>query len=120
MKTVLCYFVMLGWLCTHATSLAQASPVKRISDKEAQKLAIRSPRPDYPLEARQKKMTGCGVVLVSVGSDGIVTSSTMATSTGTPILDRAATSGFKRWRFRGGQAFVFRSPICFTMAGSQY
>src|SRR5688572_12245942 len=90
-----------------ATTTLSAPPrsEKRISDTEAQKLAVRSPRPEYPLEARQKKITGSGVVLVRVSSAGIVTSATMFQSTGSPILDRAATSGFKRWRFRSGEPF---------------
>jgi protein TonB len=88
--------------------------------KEAQKLAIYSPTPVYPLTARRDKITGSGVVLVKVDSKGIVTSATMRQSTGSPILDNAAKSGFNRWRFKPGRAFWFRMPITFTMAGYQF
>lgn len=91
----------------------------QISDKEAEKLSVYAPRPVYPFVARQRQITGSGVVLVKVDSTGTVTSATMRQSTGSPILDGAATSGFKRWRFKPGRAFWFRSPITFTMAGYQ-
>ena len=120
MKAQSPYIVAITLVCATATLFAQAPQEKRITDRKAQKLAIRSPRPEYPLEARQKKITGSGVVLVRVTSAGIVSSATMFQSTGSPILDRAATSGFKHWRFRPGEPFYFRTPITFTMAGYYY
>jgi TonB family protein len=76
--------------------------------------AIYSPRPDYPVEARRSNITGAGVVLVRVNAAGIVTSAVMAQSTGSPLLDLAATSCFKRWRFKPGPAFTWRTPISFS------
>jgi protein TonB len=90
------------------------------SEIEVKKLALFAPRPEYPFVARQRKITGSGVVVVKVDATGIVTSATMRQSTGSPILDRAATSGFRRWRFKPGRAFWFRSPITFTMSGYNF
>lgn len=120
MKAILYSAILAAAVCANSSFAAQPPTEKRISDKEAQKLAIKSPRPEYPLIARQQKITGSGVVLVRVNSAGIVSSATMFQSTGSPILDRAATSGFKRWRFRPGEPFYFRTPITFTMAGYYY
>jgi TonB family protein len=51
---------------------------------------------------------------------GAVTSATMAQSTGNAILDNAATSAFRRWRFKPGTVSKVRTPITFTMSGAQY
>jgi TonB family protein len=99
------------------TAVAGAAPAMKpgqITADEATRLAVYSPRPDYPLVARQRSITGSGVVLVKVNDRGLVTSATMAQSTDSPILDAAATAGFKRWRFKSGRSFWFRSPITFT------
>lgn len=83
--------------------------------------AISSPRPEYPYEARRTKLTGNGVCVMTVDvSSGAVTSAEMATSTGSPILDNAATSAFRRWRFKPGTVSRVRTPITFTMTGAQF
>jgi TonB family protein len=84
--------------------------------------AISAPRPEYPYEARRNKITGSGVVLITIDpKSGDVTSAEMAQSTGSPILDNAATSAFRRWRFKPGhyQRFL-RLPITYTMSGATY
>ncbi len=83
--------------------------------------AISSPRPEYPYEARRTKLTGNGVCIMTVDvSSGAVTSAEMAKSTGSPILDNAATSAFRRWRFKPGTVSRVRTPITFTMTGAQF
>ncbi|MCA1660478.1 MAG: energy transducer TonB [Verrucomicrobiaceae bacterium] len=65
--------------------------------------------------------TGSGVCVMDVDtSSGAVTSASMAVSTGNPILDNAATSAFRRWRFKPGTVSKVRTPITFTMTGAQY
>lgn len=103
-----------------STLVAKPPPEKPISHLEAKKLVIKSPRPEYPPEARQMKITGSGVVLLRVDAAGDVMSATIDQSTGSPILDRAALSGYRRWRFRPGKAFIARMPIAFTAAGFNY
>jgi TonB family protein len=75
--------------------------------KEASRLshqptsAVSAPRPEYPYEARVKRITGHGVVLLTIDvQTGNVTDAIMAESTGSPILDNAAVSAFRRWRFK--------------------
>src|SRR3954464_5904422 len=51
---------------------------------------------------------------------GAVTSAEMAQSTGSPVLDNAATSAFRRWRFKPGTVSKVRTPITFTMSGASY
>jgi protein TonB len=120
MKAALFLITLATLLCAVPASAHAAASEKRITYQEAAKLAIRTPKPEYPLEARQKKMTGGGVLVVHVDAGGIVTSVTMRQSTGSPPLDRAAMAAFERWKFKPGQAFYFQQPVAFTMAGFHY
>jgi TonB family protein len=87
----------------------------------AKALAINSPRPEYPYEARSRHVMGSGVCVVSVDvASGAVTDATMAQSIGNPILDNAALSAFRRWRFKPGMVSKVKIPITFTMAGANY
>ena len=100
------------------TGLPKAGPMSMSSAKA---VAVSAPRPEYPYEARRSKLTGSGVCVMTVDtSSGAVTSADMATSTGSPILDNAATSAFRRWRFKPGTVSKVRTPITFTMTGAQF
>ena len=96
-------------------------PAGPMSMSSAKAVAVSAPRPEYPYEARRAKMTGSGVCVMTVDtSSGAVTSAVMAQSTGSPVLDNAAVSAFKRWRFKPGTVARVRTPITFTMTGAQY
>lgn len=120
MKAKLFSIVVVGVLCACSSFARAAESIKLLSCQEAENLAIQKPRLKYPIEARRSKITGSGTVVVRVNTAGVVTSTTMGTTTGSPILDRAAVSGCKFWRFKPGRAFYFRMPITFTMAGANY
>jgi len=81
---------------------------------------IYKPRIEYPYEARRSKVTGSGVIVVSVGPDGSVGEATMGQSTGSAILDNAATSAFRRARFKPGTVPKVKIPITFTLTGASY
>ncbi|MDQ6938576.1 MAG: energy transducer TonB [Verrucomicrobiota bacterium] len=106
---------LLALLCLTS---AFAEP-KEFSVVEVKTYLVTAPRPEYPKEARDRKITGSGVIVGDV-KDGRVISVRMAQSTGSPILDRSALSAFKRWRFRSDKTFRFRAPITFTMSGASY
>jgi periplasmic protein TonB len=91
-----------------------------MSISSAKALATYAPRPQYPYEARSRHITGSGVCVVEVSSSGSVTSASMAQSLGNPILDNAATSAFRQWRFKPNSVSKVRIPITFTMTGAQY
>lgn len=97
-----------------------ARPAGVMSISSAKALAINSPRPEYPYEARSRHIMGSGVCVVSVDASGTVTDATMAQSIGNPILDNSAVSAFKRWRFKAGVAPKVKIPITFTMTGASY
>ncbi|PYK88279.1 MAG: hypothetical protein DMF47_00550 [Verrucomicrobia bacterium] len=99
------------------------TPIKssEMSMSRAKALAIYAPRPQYPYEARSRRITGSGVCVADVDpGSGNVTSATMAQSIGNPILDNAAVSTFRQWRFRPGTVSKVRIPITFTMTGASY
>lgn len=81
---------------------------------------IFKPRIQYPYEARRSKITGSGTIVVSVSPDGSVTDASMGASTGSPILDNAATSAFRSARFKPGTVPRVRIPITFTLTGASY
>ncbi|MDQ2659191.1 MAG: energy transducer TonB [Verrucomicrobiota bacterium] len=96
-------------------------PTGTTSMSNAKAVAVSAPRPEYPYEARRSKLTGSGVCVMTVDtSSGSVTSAEMAVSTGSAILDNAAKSAFRRWRFRPGTVSKVRTPITFTMTGAQF
>jgi TonB family protein len=92
-----------------------------MSISSAKALATYAPRPQYPYEARSRRITGSGecVVEVDTGS-GSVTSASMAQSIGNGTLDNAALSAFRQWRFRPGTVSKVKIPITFTMTGASY
>jgi TonB family protein len=87
----------------------------------ARVFAVSAPRPDYPYEARRQKLTGDGIVVMTVDPfTGSVTSVSMSKTTGNPFLDNAALAGFKRWRFKPGAISSVTCPVTFTLTGATY
>jgi TonB family protein len=108
---------------------AKIAPVKapqqvgarQMSIGQAKAVAVSMPRPNYPYEARSRKITGSGVCVVTVDpSTGAVTNATMAQSIGNPILDSSALSAFRQWRFKPGSVSSVRIPITFNLTGASY
>jgi TonB family protein len=113
----------------HRRSATFTPVVKRSNNRGASSLnlsaarvfAINAPRPEYPYEARRQKITGDGVVAMTVDpASGQVTDVFVVKSTGSPFLDNAALAGFRRWRFKPGTASSIRCPITFTLTGASY
>jgi TonB family protein len=87
----------------------------------AKVLAISAPRPEYPYEARRQRITGDGIVAMTVDPvTGNVSSVSMSKSTGSPFLDNAALTGFRRWRFKPGTVSSVNCPVTFTLTGASY
>jgi len=92
-----------------------------MSISSAKALATYAPRPQYPYEARSRKIMGSGVCVVTVDTaSGSVTEATMAQSIGNPLLDNSAVTAFRQWRFRPGTVSKVKIPITFTMTGASY
>lgn len=100
----------------------QAGVPGTMSITGAKAVAIYAPKPEYPYEAKSRHVTGSGVAVLSVDTaSGNVTDATMAQSIGSPILDTATTSTFRRWRFQPGKvAPKVKVPITYTLTGASY
>lgn len=62
---------------------------------------IFTPKPQYPYEARRKHVTGSGYFLLAVKiATGTVLRLYIEQSTGSKLLDTAAVTALKQWRFR--------------------
>jgi periplasmic protein TonB len=102
-----------------APQVAARPGVASISSAKA--AAVFAPRPEYPYEARSRHITGSGVCVLTIDtSSGNVVDANMAQSIGSPILDNATTSAFRRWRFKPGMYSKVKVPITFTMTGASY
>src|SRR5882724_3543081 len=95
----------------------QATGEKGNSKPDHRAALISGGRPEYPYEARRRRITGSGVVLMHIDhATGNVTSCEMALSTGNEMLDEAAMSAMRQWRFKPGPVMA-KCPITFTMSG---
>lgn len=87
----------------------------------AKAFAVNAPRPEYPCEARRQRITGDGIAVMTIDpGTGSVTQVTMTKSTGSEFLDNAATTGFRRWRFKPGSVSSVTCPVTFTLTGFSY
>jgi len=85
-----------------------------IPPEKVGEVAISHPTPDYPAQARAQHLSGTGVFELQVSPEtGEVTSVTVASSTGHPILDRAAIKTLKHWKFRPQTVTHVKLPITF-------
>ena len=79
-------------------------------------VATQAVAPEYPLEARRRRLQGSGILEAAVDfKTGRVTSVRMVESTGHKILDEAALAAFRQWRFKPRLVRTFRTPINYTM-----
>jgi periplasmic protein TonB len=87
----------------------------------ARPLYRENPPPPYPPAARQRFYQGTVLLAVLVNEQGRVEEMEVATSSGHPLLDRAALKGVRDWRFepgrRNGQAVAMwvQVPIRFAI-----
>lgn len=92
-----------------------------IDPKNSQALArffVKMPKPDYPLEARRRNITGHGVFDVSIRpKTGLVTHVEIFRSTGSKLLDDAAVRALLRWQTRPGVRGL-RVPLSFSVEAS--
>jgi TonB family protein len=80
----------------------------------AKAVAVSTPIPEYPYQARRAHVTWSGVCLMTVDTaSGNVTSAVMDQSTGNGILDKVTTDAFRKWRFKPGTVSQIRVPISY-------
>ena len=84
--------------------------------EEAAPFVVHRVSPDYPLDARRRRLTGVGLVVGEVDrKTGNVVAVRMQKSTGHQILDDAVLHAFRQWRFTPKTIRKFRFPVKYTM-----
>jgi TonB family protein len=79
-------------------------------------LMLAAPKPEYPVGARARHITGHGVFDVWFRSEtGVVTHVDVLQSTGSKLLDDAAVKGLSGWRAKPGKLSHMHIPVNFTM-----
>jgi protein TonB len=97
------------------TASVQAAP-NVVSFEQVRALAIYTPRPQYPYEARSMNVTGSGVFVLGIDAQGIATGYKIVRSTGSVILDNSTMASLRQWRFKPGPPMMVVVPVTFTMA----
>jgi TonB family protein len=100
------------------TATASTNAVRWDSQNSAAiaRLMINAPRPEYPVEARARHITGYGVYDIWFRpKNGVVTRIDIVRSTGSKLLDQAALRAFRQWRARPGVVSRMKVPITFSM-----
>jgi protein TonB len=110
-------FLIVAVMLVCRTATAQTpKPFGGVSFGQAKAVAIYAPPPEYPIEARQRHLTGDGIIVLQVDQNtGYVTAAHVSKSTGHTILDNAAVRAFRLWRFKPGTPKQVRMPIHYKM-----
>ncbi|HSV62415.1 MAG TPA: energy transducer TonB [Chthoniobacterales bacterium] len=77
-----------------------------ISDEQLIGNTSAAPGAAYPEEAQRTNTTGSGVYELRIDKAGKISAVAVVKSSGSAVLDKAALTAFKKWRFKPG---VFRS-----------
>ena len=67
-------------------------------------IAGRTPTPRYPAQALRRGERGTVVVRAEIGPDGVPTSVSLSSGSGSRLLDRAALDAVRQWRFHPAMA----------------
>jgi TonB family protein len=88
----------------------------KVDDRAIIAILVSAVRPEYPYEARLRRISGHGVAALKIDrASGKVISCEMVPSTGSAILDDAAIQAFREWRFKPGTIAGVRIPIAFLL-----
>jgi protein TonB len=85
----------------------------RVSESVAQGLIAKKVQPDYPREAREKRVQGLVVLKVEISPEGDVTDLSLVS--GHPLLVPAAIDAVKQWKYKpyllNGQAVTVETQV---------
>src|SRR5438045_9595221 len=82
-----------------------------VSDEELVGKTTAAPGAPYPEEAQKAKTTGSGVYELRIDKAGKISAVAIVKSSGSAVLDNAATAAFKKWRFKPGVFQSVRIPV---------
>ena len=86
------------------------------ASRKVRAVAIYTPKPDYPFQARKRYWAGVGLYVMNIDEEtGLVTSVEITKSSGHKILDQAAVDAFRRWRFQPGRIDRAKRPVTWSV-----
>ena len=83
-----------------APARPQAPPPAAVASSDPKPIPGQNPAPRYPPQALRRGESGTVTVRVQIGADGVPGEVSVANSSGSRLLDRAAQDAVRRWRFR--------------------
>jgi len=86
-----------------------------ITDEQLVGNTTAAPSAAYPEEAQKSKITGSGVYELRIDKAGRISAVTIVKSSGSAVLDKAATTAFKKWRFKPGVFQSVRVPVSWSV-----
>ena len=86
-----------------------------VSDEELVGNTTAAPGTAYPQEAQKAKITGSGVYELQIDKAGKISAVAIVKSSGSAVLDKAATTAFKKWRFKPGVFQSVRIPVSWSV-----
>lgn len=94
--------------------------VSKLAAADIKAAKVATPQPDYPLAARKQHWTGVGDFACHIRADGTVASVDVIRSTGHQMLDQAAITALRHWRFQPGKVeSPINVPVSFRMNGTR-
>jgi TonB family protein len=92
------------------------SPPRKAEPIDWRSYIVEHPYPEYPFEARSRRMMGSGLFLITFNREGHVEKVEVVQSTGYSILDSAVLMAFQRWRAVANSPFLqAKVPVTFTL-----
>jgi protein TonB len=86
-----------------------------LSDEDLMRNAVASPGAAFPEEAQKAKITGSGLYELRIDKAGATTGVVVVKSSGSAVLDKAATTAFKKWRFKPAIFHAVRIPVSWSV-----
>jgi len=123
MRSLRCLLI-LAWFAAIAPAIQAADKTTAVwsdghasalSDEELIRYALVSPGPGYPQEAQRTKLVGSGLYELRLDKAGVPKSVAIVKSSGSVVLDKAATTTFMKWRFKSGVFTSVRVPVSWSV-----
>jgi TonB family protein len=123
MRILQCVLIM-AWFAAMAPAVLAADKTTAVwsddhasalSDEELTRYALASPGPGYPEEAQRTKVAGSGLYELRLDKAGVPKSVVIVKSSGSAVLDKAATTTFRKWRFKPGIFTSVRVPVAWSV-----
>jgi TonB family protein len=115
LRVVVATFLIAATALTRSLSAAGTSKGREEKFVRPSDVAVDTPQPEYPYEARTNHHEGRGLFRLAVQPNGVVSNVTIAKSTGFAELDESTVKALGRWRFKPGAEKYVEVPVIFEM-----